>query len=107
MLKAVVKQMHDGVLGNNRCGLCQKSGLVALGSYVDRNICLPRNQERLVTEFPGGSLRSNTGGQPALSAVTSGKDIYLETAIRQRLGQRDCKRSFAGAARREVTYADY
>ena len=110
MLKAIIEQMNDRRMtlfaALHRIGFGQQTGVVAPGSHIDRNACLARNQQRLVAELLGASLRVDAGGKLALAAIASAEHIHTQPARGEGLGQGDGERRLARAAGGEIADAD-
>src|ERR1039458_5736302 len=85
VLEAVVEQVDDVRVvftGDMlRVGLGQQACVVALRSHVDRKAGFAGNQERLVAELFGGSIRVNAGGELALAAVASAEYVHTQTTL--------------------------
>jgi hypothetical protein len=109
VLEAVVENMDPRLVLAGACGRIgfgELASVEPLTGNVDREAGFAGDEERFVAEFVGGAVGANAGRKRALSAVTAGKNVDLEAALRKRLCESDGERGLAGAAGGEVADAD-
>jgi hypothetical protein len=106
MLKAVVEEMHSGLVRGWPCAFRHCASVVSAAGDINRDSRFTCNQERLVTEFIGGSVWVNVGWELAIAAVSAGEHIHVQAALGQRLGERDGEGRLAGAAGGEIADTD-
>jgi hypothetical protein len=109
VLEAVVEEVDvRGVIGRGSSGVLfgEEAGVVALAGDVDGDIGVAGDEDWLVAEVDGSSIRADAAGKAGVAAIAAGEHIDADAATGEGLGEGDGKGGFAGSAGGKIPDAD-
>src|SRR5579862_5992513 len=86
-------------------GLCEDSSLVPIFADDDRNLQLPRNEQRLVAKLARQARRIDQSHSAGLAPVSAGQHVKLNAACFKQLAQQHDEGSLTRSARRKIAHA--